>query len=99
MNIIGIIFSFLLPGILIGMLISAAVEESYNKESNSKETRYYSERVEVVPHRAASENRYTKTVSPCLTDEYTRSVRAKSVRHEVNQNQFFFCTLDESRSA
>ena len=99
MNIIGIIFSFLLPGILIGMLISAAVEESYKKESEHRETRYYGEKAAVMPRKAASINRYSKAVSPCLTDEYTRSVRPKTVKRESNSNQLFFCTLDESRSA
>ena len=99
MNIIGIIFSFLLPGILIGMLISAAVEESYNKEPQRKETRCCNQKVAVVPCKTASVNRYSKTVSPCLTDEYTKSVRQKTVKRESGSNQLFFYTLEESRSA
>lgn len=91
MNIFGLFFSFLIPGIVIGMLISAVISESGKKAGRT------AKRVANIENASARTN--NKLFVYSMAEDIKPSAKLKLIKGEESRKKLYICSVGSNKAA
>lgn len=91
MNIFGLFFSFLIPGIVLGMLITGAILDDKKAKGSKQVKNTYKER--------SVSAQANKLFVYSMSEDIAPKPKLKLINGEENRKKLFICSVDGNKAA